>query len=173
MSQIISGGMPVKEVAYVFFDRGNDHAMRNLAARIRNDNRVDVHLVWSYLFNAEEMPKASAIVVQHDARRASQIVNAYRRVLPNCEVHYVDAQGNWYFPDAEEDGTKPESVVSAPTAPTAGPGLAAKPADPAHQPEVGEEAAGDGAGSDADGFRVPPGYSAAEDPAGEEGAGKD
>lgn len=170
---IIDPGQPTKRVGYVFFDRGNDHEMRNFAARVRNDNRIDVHLVWSHLFSVDEMPKADAVIIQVGCRRAEQIETAYRRVLPNAEIHYVRPDGQWYFPD-EEDTPEDKPVVSGPaTASTAGPGLAPKPAAPAHQPDVGEGAAGDGAGQDADGFRVPAGYSAAEDPAGEEGASKD
>lgn len=172
---IINAGQPSKRVGYVFFDRGNDHEMRNFAARVRNDNRIDVHLVWSHLFNIDEMPRADAVIIQVGCRRAEQIEAAYRRVLPNAEIHYVRPDGDWYFPDAaEEDASEPQPVVSAPAASAQAAHQAAPdPATSAHQPEVGEGAAGDGAGTDAEGFRVPAGYSAAEDSTGEEAPGKD
>lgn len=114
MSNVISGGEQRKPVIVIFFQRGNDTAMKNFASRLRNEERAEVNLVWANLFDIDAMPKAEAVIIQKDVRNAENIARAYKRVLPDIEVHYCTGEGQW---DHEEvpAADEPFSIGSAPS----------------------------------------------------------
>lgn len=155
---VISTESQHKQRAVIFFEKGNDANIKNFASRVRIDNNVEATLVWSYLFSVDDMPLADAVIIELGARQAGNIEAAYRRVLPDIEVHYVNSEGDWAQKDAK-DKTEPESVIpSAKTKTRASTRKKAEKTTSTPHAEVVKGTTDDSAGEDPSEFRRADGY---------------
>lgn len=140
----------------IYFSPENGDAMKGLAARLRAHEAkpVETTMVWAKAFGGEVL-KAKGIIIEKGCVNEGRIAREYGRILPDCEVHYVTPNGEWYT--GEVEAPEPVSVIHTTTTPTPAPvekadvadteaGETAQPAvqeAPAPAPaETGDDAAG-------------------------------
>lgn len=91
-----------KPVAKIYFVRGHEEVVNDLAARIRNEGNL-CHLVYAGNVRDEGDLEsgANAIAIQKSSQKALLIGKLYRAHFPNTEIHYFDDNGE--FCDAPDD----------------------------------------------------------------------
>lgn len=97
-----------KPVAKIYFVRGHEAVVHDLAARIRNEGNL-CHLIYAGLFSGRDDVEdtASAIAIQASSPKAHFITQCYRGTRPEVEIHYFDDEGE--FCDAPADPEPPKA----------------------------------------------------------------
>jgi len=115
----------------IYFDPKNVY-VKDFAGKIRNSKAGGIPilttLIWGNQFKDEaNVLGAHAIVIQHDLLNRDFIAKHYRAFMPDCEIHYMDAKGEWYAPP-EQSAAVGSEKPPFPSAPVAGVGTDAAPA---------------------------------------------
>lgn len=84
-----------KPLALLYFTRDKTEIANDIAARIRNEGNV-VNMVFAGGFRGpEQCIKCEAIILQASFGRAATIVDAYRELWPETEVHLYNDEGEF------------------------------------------------------------------------------
>lgn len=112
----------MKSIAKLYFSRGKESMAKDVARRVRNEGNL-CHLVYAALFEGpQHCMECHAVIIEKDALRADLIARSYRGAMPQVEIHWVDADGNFV---SEADVAPADASAEQPAAPAAEPEQAA------------------------------------------------
>ena len=104
MSSILPDAPGKKKV--IIYCTPNNTTVKDFAGKIRNSGQADTTIVWAKNFKGEQnVLTTDAVIIQHDAPNADVIARMYGDYMPDCEIHYMDSEGNWHVP--EQDSIEP------------------------------------------------------------------
>ena len=93
-----------KQLAVVYFNRDQTDTAKSIANAIRNQGHL-ANMVYATNFqDAADCVGCATVAIQVDSNKAAAIAAAYRRVAPETEVHFFNAEGDFV------DGPEPETV---------------------------------------------------------------
>lgn len=147
-------GTPIAPPASVIYFKESSGAMaKSLGVRIRDQGAM-TRLVWARLFRDEQniIENAQAVVIEDGCPGAAKIALAYERFAHDCEIHYVNEEGDFIEePDYIRAERKDNPAVPGQTADPRAAIANLTRAEPA-EPEVvgGGEPPTDEPGTDAD-----------------------
>lgn len=125
----------MKSIAKLYFARGSDTMAKDVARRVRNEGNL-CHLIYAALFEGpQHCLDCHAVIIEKGAPRAEIIARSYRGVMPQVEIHWVDANGNFV---SETDVAPADASAAQPAAPAADPDPAedVRPAGPGSSDEA-------------------------------------
>lgn len=98
------GEMKKRPVSVIYFSQDSGDMAKRLGTRIRDQGAL-TRLVWSHLFRGPEqlIPEARAVVIQTSAPNSKLIAKCYQKFTHECEIHFVDNEGN--FVDGPSDNS--------------------------------------------------------------------
>jgi hypothetical protein len=92
-----------KQLSLIYFTRDQEKTAKDIAAAIRNQGHL-ANMVYANNFNdVGDCINAAAVAIQVTSGKVSTIADAYRKHLPETEVHFFNEEGDFV------DGPAPET----------------------------------------------------------------